>query len=123
TNDCNDFNVAPSYDLDILHGYPVLVNNAVFTKAAHTLLNERYQDVDGNAKPIFGAEDFAFYLQKVPGIYLTLGTKNPDKDIVEGNHSSRFDIDEDILINGTEILKSIVLDFLEKPDNYGVFVQ
>ncbi|MDO9517197.1 MAG: M20 family metallopeptidase [Methanosarcinaceae archaeon] len=120
TNDCNG---TPAYDLEIMHGYPVLVNNAAFTKTVHSLLNERYQDVDGNAKPIFGAEDFAFYLQKVPGVYLTLGTKNPDKDIVEGNHSSRFDIDEDILITGTEILKSIALDFLEKPDNYGVFVQ
>ncbi len=116
---CSD---VPSYNLDILHGYPVLVNNAAFTKAVHSLLNERYQDVDGNAKPIFGAEDFAFYLQKVPGVYLTLGTKNPDKDIVEGNHSSKFDIDEDILITGTEILKSIALDFLEDPDNYGVLV-
>ncbi len=113
---------APAYDLDILHGYPVLVNNAAFTKAVHSLLNERYQDVDGNAKPIFGAEDFAFYLQKVPGVYLTLGTKNPDKDIVEGNHSNRFDIDEDVLITGTEILKSIALDFLKYPDNYGVLV-
>jgi len=119
----NDRNSAPAYDLDILHGYPVLVNGVPFTKAVYTLLNEKYQDVDGNAKPIFGAEDFAFYLQKVPGVYLTLGTKNPDKDIVEGNHSSRFDIDEDILITGTEILMSIALDFLEYPDNYGVLMQ
>ena len=117
---CSD---VPSYDLDILHGYPVLVNNAVFTKTVHSLLNNMHPNVKGDAKPIFGAEDFAFYLQKVPGIYLTLGTKNPEKGIIEGNHSNKFDIDEDILITGTEIFKSIALDFLECPGNYGVLVQ
>ena len=118
----NDFNGAPTYDLDILHGYPVVVNDAAFTKAVHSLLNNMYPNVTGDADPIFGAEDFAFYLQKVPGIYVTLGTKNPDKDIVEMNHSNRFDIDEDILITGTEILKLIALDFLENPEDYGVIL-
>ena len=116
-DNCND---KPTYDLNVLHGYPVLVNDDKFTKRVHSLLNNKYTNVKGDAKPIFGAEDFAFYLQKVPGIYLTIGTKNPEKDIIEGNHSSRFDIDEDILITGTEILHTIALDFLEKPEDYGV---
>ena len=116
-DNCND---KPTYDLNVLHGYPVLVNDDKFTKRVHSLLNNKYTNVKGDAKPIFGAEDFAFYLQKVPGIYLTIGTKNPEKDIIEGNHSSRFDIDEDILITGTEILHTIALDFLEKPADYGV---
>lgn len=120
TDDCNG---EPAYNLDILHGYPVLMNDEAFTKTTHSLLNNKYPNVDGTADPIFGAEDFAFYLQKVPGIYLTLGTKNPKKGIIEGNHSSKFDIDEDILITGTEILKFIALDFLKGPDNYGVLVQ
>ena len=118
-NNCND---KPTYDLNVLHGYPVLVNDDKFTKRVHSLLNNKYTNVKGDAKPIFGAEDFAFYLQKVPGIYLTIGTKNPEKDIIEGNHSSRFDIDEDILITGTEILHTIALDFLEKPEDYGVIL-
>ena len=116
----NDCSGKPTYDLDILHGYPVLVNDEAFTKTVHSLLNNNYPNVDGNATPIFGAEDFAFYLQKVPGVYLTLGTKNIEKGIVEGNHSSKFDIDEDILITGTEILHTIALDFLENPKDYGV---
>ena len=119
-DDCSDL---PTYRIDILHGYPVLVNDAVFTKAVHSLLDNKYPDVDGNAAPIFGAEDFAFYLQNVSGIYLTLGTKNTKKGIVEGNHSNRFDIDEDILITGTEILQTIALDFLENSANYGVYTQ
>ena len=108
----------PAYDLDVLHGYPVLVNDETFTEAAGSELKRTFSAVDCDAEPIFGAEDFAFYLEKVPGAYLLLGTLNPEKGIVEGNHSSRFDIDEDVLMTGTEILQTVILDFLERPDAY-----
>ena len=108
----------PTCDLDVLHGYPVLVNDSAFTKAVIAALTKTFPDVDCDAEPIFGAEDFAFYLEKVPGIYLLLGTLNLQKGIVEGNHSSRFDIDEDVLMTGTEILQTIVLDFLNSPEAY-----
>ena len=108
----------PAYDLDILHGYPVLVNDEAFTEAVSAALKRTFPEVDCEAEPIFGAEDFAFYLKRVPGTYLLLGTRNPEKGIVEGNHSSRFDIDEDVLMIGTDILQTIVLDFLERPEGY-----
>ena len=108
----------PTCDLDVLHGYPVLVNDSAFTKAVIAALTKTFPDVDCDAEPIFGAEDFAFYLERVPGIYLLLGTLNLQKGIVEGNHSSRFDIDEDVLMTGTEILQTIVLDFLNSPEAY-----
>lgn len=108
----------PTYDLDVIHGYPVLVNDSAFTEAVGITLAKTFPDVDCEAKPIFGSEDFAFYLEKVPGTYLLLGTLNPQKGIVEGNHSSRFDIDEAVLMTGTEILQTIVLDFLNHPEAY-----
>jgi amidohydrolase len=40
------------------------------------------------------ADDIAFYLEKVPGAYLFLGTNDPAKGISEPNHSPRFDLDE-----------------------------
>ncbi|HIE31801.1 MAG TPA: amidohydrolase [Methanosarcinales archaeon] len=108
----------PTYDLDLTHGYPVLVNDEAFTDAVGAALKKKFPEVDCEAEPIFGAEDFAFYLEKVPGTYILLGTRNVEKGILEGNHSSRFDIDEDVLITGTEILQTIVLDFLGGPDAY-----
>jgi|GEM_PF-43959 len=108
----------PAYDLDVLHGYPVLVNDETFTEAAGSELKRTFPAVDCDAEPIFGSEDFASYLEQVPGAYLLLGTLNPEKGIVEGNHSNRFDIDEDVLMTGTEILQTIVLDFLERPEDY-----
>jgi amidohydrolase len=108
----------PRYELDVEPGYPVLVNDAGFARAAaRSLLNDRF-NVNENAERIFGAEDFALYLQKVPGLFTILGTRNPAKGITEGNHSSSFDIDEDILIIGVRIFYALATDFLRNPLDY-----
>ncbi len=115
-----EFSGFPDYDLDILHGYPVLVNDPVFTNAVNLKLQESFPEltVYPEIEKTFAAEDFASYLQKVPGIFISLGTRNPEKKIVEINHSCKFDIDEEILITGTEIFYTISLDFLKNPEKY-----
>ncbi|MGA9186973.1 MAG: M20 family metallopeptidase [Methanosarcina sp.] len=115
-----EFSGFSDYDLDILHGYPVLVNDPVFTDAVNSKLQESFPELTiyPEIEKTFAAEDFASYLQKVPGIFISLGTRNPKKNIVEINHSCTFDIDEQILIIGTEIFYTISLDFLKNPDKY-----
>lgn len=108
----------PRYELDILHGYPVLVNEPVFSNRAFTVLKKNFPVVNNEMDPHFGSEDFAYYLEKIPGVFILLGTANIEKGITEGNHSSKFDIDEDILITGAKMLTTIVLDFLNNPDEY-----
>ncbi len=114
----NDSGTVPSYKLMVQKGYPVLFNDPRFTDAASRLLKNRFPDVNESSGRVFGAEDFAYYLQKVPGMYSIIGTRNPEKGIVEGNHSSGFDIDEDVLITGVELLSSIAFDFLKNPGDY-----
>lgn len=115
-----EFSGLPDYKLDILHGYPVLVNDPVFTNAVNSKLQENFPEITiyPEIEKTFAAEDFASYLQKIPGIFLSLGTRNPEKNIVEINHSCTFDIDEAILITGTEIFYTISLDFLNNPEKY-----
>ena len=115
-----EFSGFPDYNLDILHGYPVLVNDPVFTDAVYSKLQESFPELTiyPEIEKTFAAEDFASYLKKVPGIFISLGTRNPEKKIVEINHSCRFDIDEKILITGTEIFYTISLDFLKNPEKY-----
>lgn len=108
----------PSYDLDVLHGYPVLFNDPVFTETASNLLKNKFDTVNTHAEVIFGAEDFAYYLQEVPGMYAIIGTRNVEKGIVEINHSASFDIDEDVLVMGVELLYSIAVDFLANSGAY-----
>ena len=108
----------PSYDLNVYRGYPVLVNDPAFTERAGRLLKTKFGNVNTHPDPIFGAEDFAYYLCEVPGMYAIIGTKNVEKGIVEMNHSSSFDIDEDVLLSGVELLYSLAIDFLKNPGEY-----
>lgn len=112
------FQGLPEYELEIMHGYPVLVNDPVFSRQAIAVLKKHFPIVSEDIEPFFGAEDFAYYLDEIPGVYMGLGTRNVEKDIIEGNHSSRFDIDEDILVRGVEMLTVIVLDYLDHPEKY-----
>ena len=115
-----EFSGLPDYELDVLHGYPVLVNDPVFTDAVNLKLQESFPEltVYPEIEKTFAAEDFASYLQMVPGIFISLGTRNPEKGIVEINHSCTFDIDEDVLLTGTEIFYTVSLDFLKHPEKY-----
>jgi len=113
-----DFPGLPVYKLDILYGYPILVNDPVFSKRVFDILKSHFPSVSNDMDPFFGAEDFAYYLQKVPGMYICLGTRNEEKNLIEGNHSGKFDTDEDILIRGAELLTIIALDFLNDPGEY-----
>lgn len=55
-------------------------------------------------EPIMGGEDFAYYLQEVPGCYFFVGTGNEEKGTTYPHHHPRFDLDEDALPIGIEAL-------------------
>ena len=113
-----DFPGLPAYELDIEHGYPVLVNDPVFSNKVLGLLKEHFPVVGDDIEPFFGSEDFAYYLQEIPGVYIGLGIWNEEKGNTEGNHSSRFDIEETMLVDGTRMLATIALDFLNDSGEY-----
>ncbi len=82
------------------------------------LLREIFSNVNDDAPPNFGAEDFAYYLEEVTGVFILLGIRNPEKNIVDINHSNRFDIDEGVLPVGVEIFVTLAVDFLKNCDEY-----
>jgi metal-dependent amidase/aminoacylase/carboxypeptidase family protein len=57
-----------------------------------------------------GGEDFSYYLEKVPGAFILLGTGNPQKGTDAPHHSPRFDVDEEVLYMGSALLASIALN-------------
>jgi metal-dependent amidase/aminoacylase/carboxypeptidase family protein len=108
----------PNYKLEITHGYPVLVNHEKFTRRSATVLKEIFTEVTENVNPVFASEDFARYLEIKAGTFIFLGAGNGEKGIIHGNHSNKFDIDEDVLIKGVQIFYSLALDFLSTPEKY-----
>ena len=103
-----------SSQLEYKFGYPALYNDQKMTslvgKVATDLLGEK--KVHLQAPPTMVSDDFAHYSREVPGCYFLLGNRNPDKGIVHSLHSTRFNVDEDILPLGSAIFADVALRFL-----------
>jgi len=108
----------PRYSLKINRGYPSLVNSSKFTKSALKKLQEQFSGVSDNTSPVLASEDFARYLEKVPGTFIFIGAGNKELGLIHENHSNKFDIDESVLIKGSNIFHQITSDFLNEPEKY-----
>ena len=58
-------------------------------------------------------DDMAFFLNAVPGCYFLVGVGNAAKGITAPHHSAHFDMDEDGLLVGAEVLTRAALDYLQ----------
>lgn len=62
---------------------------------------------------ITGGEDFSLLMEKAPGIFGYIGTRNPKVPGSEKiNHHECFTVDEDALIRGTAVAAQFALDYL-----------
>ena len=62
---------------------------------------------------ITGGEDFSLLMEKAPGIFGYIGTRNPRVPGSEKiNHHECFTVDEDALIRGTAVAAQFALDYL-----------
>ena len=87
------------------HAIPGVVNDERLTAALEQASNDVLgaDHVSRIQKPSLGGEDFAFYLQQIPGAMLRLGC-TPPGSAAQYLHSPRFDIDERCLPLGSRIL-------------------
>lgn len=53
-------------------------------------------------------EDFSYYLQKIKGAFIFLGVRNEAKKIFEPQHSPRFNLDEDAIALGAELMVELM---------------
>ncbi|MGF6905627.1 amidohydrolase [Fusobacterium sp. PH5-44] len=61
---------------------------------------------------LMGSEDFALYMEKVPGYYGFIGARNEKKGIIYHNHNDKFTIDEDSLERGAALYAQFAYDYL-----------
>ncbi|UJG41931.1 MAG: amidohydrolase [Candidatus Heimdallarchaeum aukensis] len=81
--------------------YPPVVNNKEAVELAKKTLSAL--DNVGEAKMTMGGEDFAYYVKKTKGAFITLGVRNEEKGIIAPHHHPKFDVDESVLWKGTAI--------------------
>ncbi|MBP1912255.1 M20 metallopeptidase family protein [Thermococcus stetteri] len=100
------------YELSIEELTPPTINSPEMAGFARKVA-EKYKLNYTEVRPTMGAEDFAFYLQEVPGAFLALGIRNEEKGIVYPHHHPKFDVDEDVLYIGTAMEVALAFEFLE----------
>ena len=102
-------------EFKIYLGAPPVVNDLEFTenfkKVAVQAIGED-NVISKVAGPSMGGEDVAFYLEKIPGTFFFLGSHNEKKNIKYPHHNPKFDLDEDVMWIGTELLVKGALNFL-----------
>lgn len=105
------------YDLDYQFGYPVLYNHPEQTdKVAEILSNSKgdYFQQLVEIPQVTGSEDFAYYLQKIPGSFYIVGSKPEGVTEPYMNHHPKFEVNEDCLQVAAKSLGEITLNRLEK---------
>lgn len=80
------------------------VKNAV--QAATNVVGE--DKVDGNTKPVMISEDFAGFLEKIPGCFVFLGTGTKAEGCGTPLHNSTFDFNDDVLQTGAEYFAELI---------------
>jgi len=106
------------YELDYQFGYPSL-QNAPDETGFVVLTASRFlgaEHVLSDHKPVLGAEDFAFFAERVPSAYFFVGCGAPGVP-VRPLHSGGFDFDERSLFVGAQVMEETALaalTFLER---------
>ena len=103
-------------EVEIEREYPVTVNDPTLTRAMLPTVERVAGAGNVFAAPLVtGAEDFSFYAQRVPGLFLYLGItpKHVDAKDAARNHSPLFYADEGALMTGVRLLTNLTLDYLQ----------
>lgn len=104
------------FELDYRFGYPVLANSS-------QLLDEIKVDLEASdyikklqeiKKPSLGSEDFAYYLQEVPGLFFRLGAKGKNSNYC--CHHPKFNFDEAALKIGVALFLKLAFISLQDED-------
>lgn len=100
--------VAAAYNVEVemrvLRGYPPVHNDvAIAERFARYLREHSILRVEASP-PTMGAEDFAYFAQRVPGLLIRLGVRSDASGAVHPGHSPAFRIDETALRLGVMTL-------------------
>ena len=106
---------SPSSRGTINRGYPATVNDGeVSAFAAEQAAAIVGEDLVVDPEPSMGAEDMSYYLREVPGTFIFLGSRNPDKGCDAAHHSTLFDFDEAALPIGADLFVRSALQYLRR---------
>ena len=104
-----------TFELSFDHGHPMTVNDPALTaQMVPTLERIAGKDNVSEVPPITGAEDFSYFANLVPGLYIQLGVVPPGKTS-GGHHTPTFYADDASVPIAMRLMASLALDYLGAP--------
>jgi len=101
--------------VDYRWGYPALVNDPSETSRCLETAERLFgPDKVREIPPVMAGEDFAYYLERLPGAFLFVGAGNEEKGIVYPHHHPKFDIDEEAMRVAARLLAALAVQHLER---------
>lgn len=97
---------------------PVTYNDVALTERMVSSLQRTVGDANVIRIPaVTGAEDFAYYQQKVPGFFFFVGACPPDIDPAKApsHHTPDFMMDDSGMLPGLRALLNVTLDYMQAP--------
>jgi amidohydrolase len=98
-------------EISFSFGAPPVVNDpamaAIVLKAAQEVVGDRAWE----GPLLTVSEDYAEYLERVPGCFYFVGSANKERGLTWGHHHPKFDVDEDALTIGVETMTRTVLHY------------
>jgi amidohydrolase len=99
--------------VDIEKGYPVTSNDPALTRRMLPTLERVAPGQVRELAKITGAEDFSYFANRVPGLFVIVGVTPADQmATAASNHSPRFYVDESALPTGARVLAQLASDYL-----------
>ena len=98
-------------EFDVGGFYPVTFNNIALGERMKKSLIEASNGNFAEISRRTGAEDFSYFSQEIPGLYIFLGVNDPDKMNQAGNHSPYFTVNDDALDEGLRSLIYMTIDY------------
>ncbi|MFO8069433.1 MAG: amidohydrolase [Alkalibacterium sp.] len=93
--------------LDFAKGYPAVYNDKALLETVKTSADQAGLNLDLLDVPYLFGEDFSFYQSVAKTNFAFLGVRNEEKGYIHGLHTSLFNFDEAILLNGVKYYQSI----------------
>ena len=92
-----------------------LINDSIATKEAQIVARKLFEKdkIITSRKPSLSGDDMAEFINKVPGVYAFVGTRNEAiENTTVAHHNSNFDIDENGLKTSIKITTLYALEYL-----------
>jgi amidohydrolase len=96
-----------------IDGYPPTVNDPMMADYVAKIARQEIgaESFIPVGRPSMGGEDFAYYLEKIPGCFFLVGVQPGGRDSYPSLHSDHYDFTDDALAVGMRMFVKLVMNF------------